>query len=253
MCEQEQPTLTAIQVSEDTFGFSIIPASAGRDWMSATRHGFARRCLRLLIANQSGWEVLNPVEFTANWDGTTELAGVRLSGHFEPEIPARSHFGHGILTWTIPYLFRTSPGFNLLVRGPANSPKDGIAPLEGIVETDCCPATFTINWMFTRPGSVHFKHGEPIAMLVPCRRGELEQFDVSASGLDDATPVPEDYRKWRSAREAFLGDLATADTVSKRDRWQGDYFRGALGSPPADAGKHQTRLHLKSFERNSTP
>jgi hypothetical protein len=37
---------------------------------------------------------------------------------------AISHFGSGILTWNVPYLFRTPPGYNLLVRGPANWPKD---------------------------------------------------------------------------------------------------------------------------------
>ena len=42
---------------------------------------------------------------------------------------AESLFGHGILTWTLPYLFRTPPGYNLLARGPANWPKDGSAHL----------------------------------------------------------------------------------------------------------------------------
>ena len=50
-------------------------------------------------------------------------------------LPA-SHFGDGILTWHLPILFRTPPGYNLLVRGPANYPKDAVSPLEGIVETD---------------------------------------------------------------------------------------------------------------------
>jgi Family of unknown function (DUF6065) len=43
-------------------------------------------------------------------------------------------------------VFRTPPGCNLYVRGPANSPKDGIAALEGIIETDWSEATFTMNW-----------------------------------------------------------------------------------------------------------
>ena len=62
-----------------------------------------------------------------------------------------SNFGYGIVTWYLPYLFRTSPGYNLWVRGPVNSPKDGIVPLEGLVETDWAEATFTVNWKITRP------------------------------------------------------------------------------------------------------
>jgi hypothetical protein len=34
----------------------------------------------------------------------------------------------------LPMLFRSPAGYNLLVPGPANYPKDGVRPLEGIVE-----------------------------------------------------------------------------------------------------------------------
>ncbi|HMZ02762.1 MAG TPA: DUF6065 family protein, partial [Burkholderiaceae bacterium] len=57
-----------------------------------------------------------------------------------------SHFGSGILTFSLPYLFRTSPGYGMLVRGPTNCAKDGAAPLDGIVETDWAPYSFTMNW-----------------------------------------------------------------------------------------------------------
>lgn len=52
-----------------------------------------------------------------------------------------SHFGAGVVTFTVPYLFRTPPSYNLHVRGPTNMPKDGIYPLEGIVETDWSQAS----------------------------------------------------------------------------------------------------------------
>ena len=53
--------------------------------------------------------------------------------------PAVSHFGHGILTFHMPCLFRTEPGVDLMVQGPINRPKDAIAPLSGIIETDGRP------------------------------------------------------------------------------------------------------------------
>jgi hypothetical protein len=56
-------------------------------------------------------------------------------------------------------------------------PKDGIAALEGLLETDWTVATFAMNWKFTRPGhAMRFEAGEPIAMIVAMRRGELEKF-----------------------------------------------------------------------------
>src|SRR5688572_2963578 len=46
-----------------------VPASRWRDWMSSTINRHANRCLPLLMANQSGWVLLNPAPFTATWDG----------------------------------------------------------------------------------------------------------------------------------------------------------------------------------------
>ena len=58
------------------------------------------------------------------------------------------------------------------VKGPANHIKDGIQPLEGIVETDWLMSTFTMNWKLTRICEwVSFKKDEPFCMLVPLPRG----------------------------------------------------------------------------------
>jgi hypothetical protein len=43
-----------------------------------------------------------------------------------------------------------------------NSPKDGIAPLTGVIETDWLPYPFTMNWQMTRPGSVRFDKDEAV-------------------------------------------------------------------------------------------
>ncbi len=52
--------------------------------------------------------------------------------------------------------------------------------LEGIIETDWTVATFTINWKITRPNvPISFGEGEPICMIVPQRRAELERFRPS--------------------------------------------------------------------------
>lgn len=143
--------LVAIRLSA---GMPIRPALVDRPWMETPAGRFAKRCLPLMIANQAGWELLNPSGFTAAWQGGDELAAVTIwPDAGMPAFCVTSHFGSGILTWHVPYLFRTPRGYNLLVRGPANRPKDGISALEGIVETDWTAATFTMNWKFTRPGT----------------------------------------------------------------------------------------------------
>jgi hypothetical protein len=64
-----------------------------------------------------------------------------------------SHFGSGIITFHANCIFRTDPETNLWVSGPINTPKDGLAPLTGLIESDWMPYTFTMNWMVTRPGN----------------------------------------------------------------------------------------------------
>jgi hypothetical protein len=231
------------------FDMELVPAMTERQWMTATR-GFAHRCLPLLMANQAGWFILNSHSMRITWNGFEDPSGVSieyLSGR-APH-PASSHFGYGIVTWTVPYLFRTSPGFNLLARGPANWPKEGAYPLEGIVETDWSVATFTMNWRMTKCHfPVAFEAGEPICMLVPQRRAELEAFQPSICDIRDNADLARSHRHWSEDRRRFLCELTKPGSKAAQDGWQKDYFRGETpeGSRAPD---HQTKLHLRKFFR----
>lgn len=171
--EGRAPFLRAYRTSPS--GMRLIPAPASRAWMNETTDSFANRCLPLKVANQAGWFVLNDRAFEATWDGGKEKASVRVEyadGAGEERPLATSHFGHGILTFHVPYLFRTPPGYNTLARGPANWPKDGACALEGLVETDWLVGSFTMNWKLTRPGlPVLFEKDEPVCMVVPRSAG----------------------------------------------------------------------------------
>ena len=227
----------------------LVQAPISRAWMEQTGDRFAFRCLPLLLANQSGWFVLNTHKVVAIWDGNDAPSGLRVlyvSG--EPPYPAISHFGLGILTWRIPYLSRTPPGYNLLARGPANYPKEGAFALEGVVETDWSVASFTMNWQVTQVNRpVMFTIDEPIAMLVPQRRGEIEEFRPEIRDLTAAPDLERDHRHWAAAREGFLSDLKEPGSEAVTRGWQKDYFQGrtAGGAP---AREHQTRLRLRPFE-----
>jgi Family of unknown function (DUF6065) len=235
---------------------AVMPAPRWRDWMNATPGRFANRCLPLLVANEAGWVILNPIGFTATWDGGPERSAVTVEFE-EGEIPPAGsasvdgHFGHGILTWGVPYLFRTPPGYNLLARGPANWPKDGIAALEGLVETDWSTAQFTMNWKFTRPDNpVTFERGEPFCMIVPQRRGELESFDPTIQHARADPETAEGWKAWGESRDRlqidkFLSEYSN-EYAEARDAWERNYFKGAL--PGRTAPEHQTKLRLREFE-----
>lgn len=226
----------------------IVVAPRERAWMEATPQRYANRCLPLLIANQAGWLVLGAHKVAATWDGGLGLESLRvehLAG--DPPYSASSHFGSGILTFSLPYLFRTSPGFNLLVRGPTNNPKDGICPLDGIVESDWLEATFTMNWKLTRPNhTVVFEAGEPVAMLVPQPRGELEIFRPEIRDLADDPATAAAFQRWADSRNQFNVELKQPGSEAQRQRWQKHYFQGASVST-AKPIEHQSKLALRPF------
>ena len=227
----------------------ISPAPIERKWMSEMRQGWPHRCLPLLIANQSGWEVRNPCAFTATWMGGDDRMGVMIapdkrgSGQFLPS----SHFGYGILTWHMPILFRTPPGCNLLVRGPANYPKDAVCPLEGIVETDWASSSFSMSWKFTRQlMPVRFEVDEPICMIVPQRRAELEEFAPELRPIESDEELHRKHEAFLRSRGALGREQAATDTAEERVP-QRDYTRGRHSDGEAGADDHQTRRHLRSF------
>lgn len=245
--------LTAYQTVPPA-GYEIIPAGHRRDWMDDTHDRSAYRCLPMLVANQAGWMILNPGVVRVKWDGGVNIGAVELqrwqpanSQHTFPDyVWPTSHFGSGIVTWTLPWLFRTPPGYNLLVRGPANSPKDGISALEGIVETDWATATFTMNWKITRKDTwIAFERGEPLCMIVPQKRGELEQFTPEILSIGDDTELQASYDQWCKSRDTF--------NFQRRheEAWEKHYFKGTHVDGSV-ASEHQTKLRLQHFTRGSS-
>ncbi|RUL88611.1 DUF6065 family protein [Tautonia sociabilis] len=239
---------------------ALFRAPPKRRWMDESAGRFAYRCLPLVIANQAGWLIRNPIHFSVFWNGGTTAPDLQVlappgqvgfSTAFGPESVVESHFGEGVLTFQLPYLFRTSPGYNLWVKGPANMIKDGIQPLEGMVETDWSPAPFTMNWKVTRPfHTITFLPGEPICQLIPYPRGLIERFDPEVRDLADEPELASAYGEWHSRRGRFLVDRGVPGTEAHRKDWQKEYFRGqapAGGRVP----DHQTALETKEFVRKS--
>ena len=226
----------------------LVPAPVERDWMDRTIAGFAYRCLPLNIANAYGWLILNGAPFVAEWDGGMGLEAVTV----QPATPdtavgADSHFGSGVLTFSIGALFRTEPGWDLVVTGPLNQPKDAIQPLTGIVETDWSPFSFTMNWKFTRKFTpVAFERDEPFCMIFPIQRGAIEQVEPELRPLEADPEVHAAYTSWAEGRRAFNEGLKVKGSKAEEEKWQKDYFRGSdrYAAAPTD---HRTRLRVKPF------
>jgi hypothetical protein len=226
----------------------VRPAPPKRDWMTQSPGRFAYRCLPLVIANSHGWELLVDQAFAATWSGGSAASEMEISflAESRSSLPA-SHFGEGVLTFQVGYLFETDERHNLWITGPINSPKDGIIPLSGVVETDWIPYTFTMNWMFTRPGTVYFERGEPFCHFFPVPRGLLNAVDPEIRDLEEVPDKARIFTTWRTSRAAAI-DLLYAGQVRPADQgWDKHYYWGQTPDGKVVAEDHETRLAVKPF------
>lgn len=247
------------------FGIEVVPAYKRREWMDHAARGFPYACLPMSIANMSGWFVLAPHGCIAKWNGGSAPGDMIVSipdpppppptsgkggtwSKAPPGVQAQSAVGHGILTWTLGYVFRTPPGWNMLCRGPANVVKDGIAPLEGLVESDWTNSSFSMNWKFTRPGTVSFEKGEPIAMLVPQRRGELEVFRCRKADFSANPELAAGYRTWIESRVSFLDKQRSGDQAALKQRFEKHYMHGTTTEGHPGPQDHQMMRELSRFQ-----
>ena len=172
---------------------------------------------------------MNTVPSIARWDGGTGLDAISLHPAAEGPLLAISHFGHGVLTFSVNALFRTEPGYDLMATGPFNEPKDGLQPLTGIIETDWAPSTFTMNWKFTRKlDPVAFEQDEPFCMIFPVS-AVVGVVEPEIRALESDPGVSEAYLRWTEAGRGFNKELQQPGSDAQARKWQKDYFRG---TPP---------------------
>ena len=206
-------------------------------------------CEPLKSASAFGWYVFPPMDFSLKWDGVNitwrpdgatrwKPAGeIVLPGYADdlarlappdcasiapfPFLMSRREPGL-IQIWT-GLLARTRPGYSLLVRSPANLPRDpGYDVFEGIVETDWWfgPVFSTIRLCFTGT-EIHFPAHRPLFQVQPVRTtlhstNALDDFDVW-EGFESLSPSEwQKYRETVAPDEVRIGHYAA--TVRKRSR-----------------------------------
>ena len=228
----------------------LVPGRPQRAWMDRFSDRHPYRCLPLTMANTTGWEILCPVGFTAEWNGGVHQDDISFrSDHPHPDFAdfVKSHFSHGIITFHPGSLFRTPPGWSMWAEGPPNHIKDGVQPLVGLIETDWLPFPFTMNWAFTRKGTVRWERGEPFCFITLVEDKKLETFDVVQRSLASDDVMRGQYEAWTRQRTGFNERLFKRDPTTVKEAWQRFYFKGEV---PEEAGPmpkdHVNKRRLKA-------
>lgn len=235
--------IEVFEVSASPMG--VRPASRERAWFDEFPDHFPYRCLPLVIANQAGLVLSMNFAFSVVWDGTPAQSGIKVTSNDRRAATyITGHFGYGVLTFSLPYLFRTPENVALMAMGPANLPKIGVVAMEGIVETNWSPYTFTMNWKMLEPGrAVLWDAGEPFCQLVPIDLNLIKNIQVEHKPLAADPELQARHNTWAESRRKFNDERKTAPPSPGPSPWQKHYFQGKLpdGAPGVDPEAHLTK------------
>ena len=228
---------------------TIEPAGKTRNWMDASSGKYAYNCLPLVIANQLGWVVKAAPSFSVIWDGRNEKDAIKFHFHEqEPEMSqfVVSHFGQGIISFRLPWVFRTDPGIGLIVRGPSNQWLPGAHGLDGFVETWGLESTFTMNWKITIPDfTVHFPSHFPFCQILPYEIATINNYACSRKHISENEELDLKYSKWLSRRKETLKNVFSGTKTT--NYYEKNYIKGQDVEGEKVEG-HFKKLDLSQFK-----
>lgn len=231
-------------------GIEIVPGEPDREWMNDHTHPrHPYKCLPMVVANTTGWEILCPKAFSATWNGKGQIADLIVQ--YDDGVSDRfatSHFADGTLTFRTGYIFRTDPGWNLMFMGPPNRFKHSIQPMTGIVETWWMPFGVTMNWKFTAPGTIRFEKDEPFCFIMPVPHNAIDDVEPVIKDINVHPEFAAEAKLWTESRAKFVEDKKKGDAAALKQGWQRHYHTGTLQDGTKIEGHVQRRRLKKPVE-----
>jgi hypothetical protein len=219
-----------------------MPQRADRSASGSLPTRAFRYCEPATSASSFGYYMFPPIGFSVQWDGHDILWTYEGVGEWFPlkavQFPGFSDFfdGHapaGIKGFSPPFLgalqepgliqlwtgfvARTMPGYSLLVRAPANLPRNGgFEAFEGIVETDRWFGPLITNLRLTKTDvPIDFRPDYPLLQVQPIPRivyddAHLNNYEI-VSGMEQLGP--DDW-------DAYYDTVVRPNTQENRPRGQ---------------------------------
>jgi len=232
--------------------YNIIPQKHKREIFEKESYNFEKdeakgfhfkpyNCLPLKIANELGWTVTCPCDFSCIWDGDASRQGVKIfsdtkNTHQEISKLVMSHFSAGTLTFIIPYIFRTPKKYALYLRGPTNYYKEGIQYLDAVVETDWLNYSFTYNIkIHSINKKISFKKGEPLFSFIPLDLSKIHNSYVEVQPaskkikMEHALFIGKRRKVYAESVNEVIKKLKNNEDL-KSSYWMRDYFQGGAAS-----------------------
>jgi len=220
----------------------IVPASPKRTWMDDKEQYYAYYCAPLVASNQLGYNILYQNETEIFWNGGPSMSDVKIIHKKQNEYfsSCMSHFVKGIITFSFPVIFKTPPGWGLLVSGPSNTPVNGLQALEALVETNWSPFTFTMNFKITEKNKlIKFNENDPICRIIPYPLNLNEKTNIEFLDIKSNKKLQKEHTTWSKSRREF--------NDSKREKMSTRqfFYRDGINTDGEKIGEGHHKLDYK--------
>lgn len=230
----------------------ITSAPLKREWLNKPEQKYGYQCQPMVAANQMGWHILSSSEIIINWNGGQSTKDVFIQ-EVNSDInynSVASHFSVGIVTFSFPFVIKTPPGWGIWVGPPSNEWINNMEGLQGIVETNWLPFTFTMNWKILEENKTivipkHF----PIAKMVPFPLNLNEKINLVHKDLVDYPDFNKKYKDYSNSRSQFNKHLKEIPNNPDSSTVQGFYKRGTDASKCPYLGFHKLFYKFKDLNK----
>lgn len=157
----------AYTIDQNDTNMEIVPGICERNWFAP----HAYRCTPLKVANRAGWDLRLNETVAVEWNGAPHLSDVEV---IKGENVAESVFGMGTFTLTIGYIWKLSPGWQLMVMPIPNGDLGDCEAMTAIMEPEILNYPWFLTMRMFSQGLTRITPGQRVARVMPIRIGEFE-------------------------------------------------------------------------------
>ena len=169
--------IEAYTIDPESPHLEIIPATNERHWFAP--HCY--RCTPLKVANRAGWDLRVDEDIAVEWNGGSHRKDVevlRSSGI------AESAFGIGTFTLQVGYIWKLSPGWQLMVMPVPNGDLEDCEAMSAVMETEVLDYPWFLTMRMFKAGITRIKPGTRVARILPVRMSELGDSSLTIYGQE---------------------------------------------------------------------
>ena len=154
-------------IDQNDTNMDIIPGICERSWFAP----HAYRCAPLKVANRAGWDLRLNESVVVEWNGAPHKVDVEVT---KGESIAKSAFGMGTFTLTVGYIWKLSPGWQLMVMPIPNGDLGDCEAMTAIMEPEILNYPWFLTMRMFNTGLTRITPGQRVARVMPVRIGEFE-------------------------------------------------------------------------------